>query len=46
MLHGKGKLTVREKEYENLNMFIKDWENCLLKPSEHYDDYFLKELIY
>ena len=43
MLHGKGKLTVREKEYENLNMFIKDWENCLLKPSEHYDDYFIKE---
>ena len=43
MLHGNGKLTVREEEYKDLNMFVKDWERHIIKESDHFDDYFLDE---
>ena len=41
MLNGNGKLTVREEEYKELNMFVKDWEKLISKKSEHFDDYFI-----
>ena len=43
MLNGEGKLTVREKEFENLDMFVKDWERHIIKPSDHFDDYFIDD---
>ena len=46
MLHGNGKLTVREEEFENLSYFVKDWEKELKKPSLHFDDYFLEDSYY
>jgi hypothetical protein len=41
MLHGNGKLTVREEEYKDLNMYVKDWEKLISRQSEHFDDYFI-----
>ena len=41
MLNGKGKLTVRMEPHPEIDMFVKDWENDILKPSEHFDDFFL-----
>ena len=43
MTEGKGKLTVREEEYEDINFFVTEWENCYKGPNNHYDDYFIKE---
>ena len=40
MLHGNGKLTVREKEYEYISHFVNDWIKNIKKPSDHFDDYF------
>ena len=40
MLHGNGKLTVREKEFENIAYYVNDWIKTIKKPSEHFDDYF------
>ena len=45
MLNGTGKLTVREKEYDNLEYFVKEWETYQSKPSDPYDDYFKKDTI-
>ena len=45
MLHGTGKLTVREKEYEGLEYFVKEWEKYQSQPSDHYDNYFIKDTI-
>ena len=41
MLNGKGKLTIRTEPHPEIEMFVKDWENEIQKPSEHFDDYFL-----
>ena len=41
MLNGNGKLTVRTEPHPEIDMFVKDWENDIQKPSEHFDDYFL-----
>ena len=41
MLNGDGKLTVRTEPHPEIDMFVKDWENDIKKPSEHFDDYFL-----
>ena len=46
MLHGNGKLTVREKEFENLKMFIKSWLKQIKTPSDPFDDYFLEDSYY
>ena len=46
MLHGNGKLTVRETEYENLGYFVKDWLREIKRPSKHFDDYFLEDLYF
>ena len=46
MLNGDGKLTVREEEYKNLNIFVKDWEKLISKQSEHFDDYFIDDDTY
>ena len=43
MLNGSGKLTVRTEPYPEVEIFVKDWENDIKKPSEHFDDYFLYE---
>ena len=43
MLHGNGKLTVRETEYENLGYFVKGWLKEIKRPSQHFDDYFLED---
>ena len=43
MTEGEGKLTIREKEYEYVNEFIYDWEKAYKGPSEHYDDFFIKD---
>ena len=40
MLHGNGKLTVKEKEYEYISHFVNDWIKNIKKPSDHFDDYF------
>ena len=43
MLHGDGKLTVREKVCENLEYFVNDWITCQSKPSDPFDDYFIED---
>ena len=43
MTEGEGKLTIREKEYEYINEFINDWEKAYKCPSDHYDNYFIKD---
>ena len=43
MLHGSGKLTVREEEYKGLEYFINEWEKAQSKPSDHFDDYFIED---
>ena len=43
MLHGDGKLTVREKEWENLDYFINEWIACQSKPSDPFDNYFIED---
>ena len=43
MLNGEGKLTVRMEPHPEIDMFVKDWENDILKPSEHFDDFFIYE---
>ena len=41
MLNGDGKLTVRTEPHPEIDMFVKDWENDMQKPSEHFNDFFL-----
>ena len=41
MLHGTGKLTVREQEYKGLDYFVNEWEKVQSQPSDHFDDYFI-----
>ena len=43
MLHGTGKLTVRDKEYEGLESFVNEWEYFQSQSSDHFDDYFIEE---
>ena len=43
MTEGEGKLTIREEEYEYVNEFINDWEKAYKSPSDHYDNYFIKD---
>ena len=43
MLHGDGKLTVREKECENLEYFVTEWEAQQSKPSDPFDNYFIED---
>ena len=43
MLHGTGKLTVREEEYPNLQYFVNEWEKAQSQPSDHFDNYFIEE---
>ena len=43
MLHGTGKLTVRDKVCDNLDYFVNEWETYQSKPSEHFDDYFIED---
>ena len=43
MLHGDGKLTVREKVCENLEFFVNDWITCQSKPSDPFDNYFIED---
>ena len=43
MLHGDGKLTVREKVCENLEYFVNDWITCQSKPSDPFDNYFIED---
>ena len=43
MLHGTGKLTVRDKEYEGLAYFVNEWEKYQSQPSDHFDNYFIEE---
>ena len=43
MLHGTGKLTVREKQCENLEYFVNEWITCQSKPSDPFDDYFIED---
>ena len=45
MLHGNGKLTLREEEMD-LEYIVKDWENNIKKPSIHFDDYFSYDSYY
>ena len=40
MLHGSGKLTIRDKVYENLEYFVNEWETYQSKPSDPFDNYF------
>ena len=43
MLHGTGKLTVRDKVCDNLDYFVNEWETYQSKPSDHFDDYFIED---
>ena len=43
MLNGKGKLTIREEESKDLNIYVKDWEKHIIEQSDHFDDYFIDE---
>ena len=40
MLHGSGKLTIRDKVCENLEYFVNEWETYQSKPSDPFDNYF------
>lgn len=42
MTEGEGKLTIREKECEDVGEFVYDWEKIYRTPSKHYDDFFIK----
>ena len=43
MLHGDGKLTVRDKVCENLEYFVNEWETAQSKPSDPFDNYFIED---
>ena len=43
MLHGTGKLTVRDKESESIGYFVKEWETYQSKKSDHFDNYFIED---
>ena len=43
MLHGSGKLTVREEEYSGLEYFVKEWLKCQGQPSDPFDNYFIED---
>ena len=43
MLHGTGKLTVREEVYQGLEYFVNEWEKYQSKPSDHFDNYFIED---
>ena len=43
MLHGTGKLTVREKESDALDHFVNDWVKYQSQPSNHFDDHFIED---
>ena len=43
MLHGSGKLTVRDKVCENLEYFVNEWETAQSKPSDPFDNYFIED---
>ena len=43
MLHGSGKLTVRNKVCENLEYFVNEWETAQSKPSDPFDNYFIED---
>jgi hypothetical protein len=43
MLHGNGKLTVRDKVCENLDYFVNEWMACQSKPSDPFDNYFIED---
>lgn len=43
MLHGTGKLTVRDKEYETIGYFVNEWEVYQSKESDHFDNYFIED---
>ena len=43
MLHGDGKLTIRDKECENLEYFVTEWETYQSKPSDPFDNYFIED---
>ena len=43
MLHGSGKLTVRDKVCENLEYFVNEWETEQSKPSDPFDNYFIED---
>ena len=46
MLHGSGKLTVRDKVCENLEYFVNEWETAQSKPSDPFDNYFIFSLFH
>ena len=46
MLHGTGKLTLREEEYKELESFVDDWEKRQKNPSPHFDDFYLEYSYY
>ena len=43
MLHGTGKLTVRDQVCSNLDYFVNEWETCQSKPSDPFDNYFIED---
>ena len=43
MLHGNGKLTVRDKVCDNLEYFVNEWITCQSKPSDPFDNYFIED---
>ena len=43
MLHGTGKLTVREKVFDGLEFYVSDWEAYQSKPSDPFDNYFIEK---
>jgi hypothetical protein len=45
MLHGNGKLTIREEEFKDLNIYVKDWEKLISRQDDHFDDYFIDPTI-
>jgi hypothetical protein len=45
MLHGTGKLTVRDKEYDGIAYFVNEWEVYQSKESDHFDNYFIEDTV-
>ena len=43
MTEGEGKLTVREKEFDDINEFIYDWEKIYREKNVPYDNFFIKD---
>ena len=43
MLHGNGKLTIRDKVCDNLEYFVSEWETYQSKPSDPFDNYFIED---